>query len=280
MSYRHILLALDPAHDPDRLLSRMQQVLHPQNHSLTLISVLPPLSPAEEWATKREWLDRIDTLCRDARVTVQEVRVECGEVAEQLRLAVDELQADVLVLGQHPHVAWLPPLLQQLLPLAGCDVLVLDPARDPWQQPPRLQLAVNLDESGFSLLQRALVVAQQWQAVPEVLHCVSPLDHARMALDLECEQAPWLDEAEARAEHQLADWMARLPPPIPRWQVLVGDPGTQLVRAQQHVGSDLLLLGDRGARQHWVQQHALPVVRHGGADILILHSEGERPVLE
>lgn len=272
MSYRHILLALDPANDPGALLSRLQQLLHPQTHSLTLISVLPALSPAEEWATKRDWLDRIDTWCRAAKVTVQEVRVECGEVAETLRLAVDELQADLLVLGQHPHVAWSPPLLHQLLPLTGCDVLVLDPARTPWRQPPRLQLAVSLDDSGFSLLQRALVVAQQWQAVPEVLHCVSPLDHARVALDLEQEQAAWLDEAVARAEHQLAGWMARLPPPIPRWQVLVGEPGTQLVRAQQHVGSDLLMIGDRSARQHWVQQHALPVVHHGGADVLILYT--------
>ena len=277
MSYRHVLLALDPQHDPGLLLPRVQQLLHTSAHTLTLISVLPPLTPAAEWAAKRDWLDQIEGICSSVQVAVHEVRVESGEVAEQLRLAVEELQADVLVLGHHPRMGGLPPLLGRLLPLTGCDVLVLDPQHDPWRQPPRMQVAVSLDVAGFALLQRALQVAHQWHAVPEVLHCVSPLAQARLAIELEGAADPWLNEAVARAEHQLADWMARLPAPVPRWQVLVGEPGVQLLRAQQHVGSDLLLLGDHSLHAHLLQQHALPVLQQGCADLLILHAGPPTP---
>lgn len=273
MSYRHILVAMDPAQDPKVLLQRVRQIPHPVTPALTLISVLPDLSAEEEWEVKRDWLDRIEAVRTALAMSVHEVRVESGDIGEQLRLAVDEMQADLLILGRHHHaINWMPSLVDRIVPLTQCDVLLLNPRFGPWSNPPRMQVAVSLDAAGFALIQRAQQIAAAWHSVPEVLHCVSPLANARLALDLESGEEPWLADAVAQAEHQLAGWIARLPSPVPRWQVLVGEPSRQLLHAQQQANSDLLLLGDRSMHYHLLQQHALPGLQHHvHADLLILH---------
>ncbi len=273
MDYRQLLVSVDLQHDVSYLLQRASKLAQLMAARLHVLSVLPLDEPFSGLAgsesllrLKQESLDYLTRQVATLPCQLGECRVESGSVAAAIQRTLAQLHCDLLILGAQQHAGFTAGLVGELavLPHHHHDVLVLDGNRPFWSQPLTFQLFLPLNEEGKGLLVRADRVTR---ALDAKLAVVSVLETPVGQTE---QQA---DAALSQAEHQLADWLVRLPHPPQSWQVVRGDLGLLLAQARASVQSQLLIVGaGRTQAAHLIMgSHVPALLQQAHGDLLILH---------
>ena len=126
----------------------------------------------------------------------------------------------------------------------------------------------ELNEVGLGLLHRGEALSRRLGAELTVLHVLSDTLEG-----VEKPDAALLEGEHQRAEHQLADWLARLPRAPRRWLVARGDVRELLHQALLSTQHHLLIVG-AGKSEHpqlSMGSHLHALLQQHGGDLLILH---------
>lgn len=279
MRYDQILVAVDLTRDISRLLQRAGKLAQRLGARLHLLAVLPLdeshsglVGDPKLLRLKQESLEFINRQIVGLPCPLGECRIESGPVAEQILRTMQELACDLLIMGQHHEESLLlelrAPLVNSLLPRHRHDLLLLDSDRPFWGQPLKFQLALELNEVGLGLLHRAEALSRRLGAELTALHVQGEALEGAGTPDAEI-----IESERQRAEHQLADWLARLPRAPRRWQVVRGDVRELLRQALLSTQHHLLIVG-AGKSEHpqlSMGSHLHALLQQHGGDLLILH---------
>lgn len=280
MRYQQLLLAVDLQHEASHLIQRAAKLAHRMNAELTLLSVIPvadekAVTESELWHLKRHSLDYLTRITSALPCHIRRYQVEAGEVMEQIHFALRELQPDLLILGHRQANGllghWRTSLAERLPPSTRYDVLILDDDSPFWSAPLHFTLALTLHPSGQTRLHRAATFANWLEAALTVIHVLEPVAEAQLAIELEQESQHWLESRKSRAEHQLADWMAHLAGPLPRWEVLSGDAASLLSQHMKQSRDALLIVGSEDQEdEHWTSGYHLHALLQHKGDVLVM----------
>ena len=108
-----------------------------------------------------------------------------------------------------------------------------------------IMLAVDLTEESMPVAQRALNIASNNDAELHVVHVIEPLSLAYggdMPMDLSSIQ----DQIHEQAQAHLADFARSLDIPPERQHLIFGRPESEIQRASEAQGADLIVVGSHG----------------------------------
>ena len=268
MHYRQLLVCVDLKHEVSYLLqraSKLAQLIAARLHVLTVLPLdesFSGLAGSESLLRlKQESLEYLSRQVATLPCQLGECCVESGSVAAAIQRSLEQLHCDLLILGTQQDAG----LARELagLPHHSHDVLVLDGNRPFWIEPLTFQLFLPLNEQGKGLLARADRITR---ALGAKLAVVSVLETPVGETEQQADAAQW------QAEHQLADWLVRLPHPPQSWQVVRGDVSLLLAQARASVQSQLLIVGaGRTQAAHLtLGSHVPALLQQTQGDLLIL----------
>ena len=185
-----------------------------------------------------------------------EVEVRVGQPTEQLAAAAREHAADVLVVGRHGEHegVWrqLGSTAERLVRSSPAPVLLAPGLHD--HRPSRILVAIDDSDSTPRVMSAAAVLAERFSAHVTALHVVSSavLSHvlSMAAATGEDDMSPQDVQAEFRLDTDR--WIQGLiEAGVPRLhadsEVAFGNPGQEILAAAERLGSNLIVVGSRGA---------------------------------
>jgi nucleotide-binding universal stress UspA family protein len=207
-----------------------------------------------------------------------EVVIEPGRAPELLDRVVKEGFAELVVVGRGERHGANERLLGSNAERVArlCDSTVLVVGRAPKARYRRPLVAADFSAMSERALEWALRVAQPAGGV-DVVHA---FDAPWVPLLRETGWTPndldaYLDETEARAQDQLADWSARLPDVgvEVRCHLRVGDPRRIIRQEAEEIGADLIVMGTHGRAgitRLLIGSVAESLVRTAACDVLVV----------
>ncbi|MDD3762303.1 MAG: universal stress protein [Nevskiales bacterium] len=137
--YRHLLAAIALDEHGERILLRAKELAQQFDARLSAIHVVEyiPLETGEalmaappDLATQLQDQAhaRLDALCSQCQVTLDQLRVVSGSVASETHRTAAEIGADLIVVGHHPRhglAALFSHIEEDIVQRAHCDVLAL-----------------------------------------------------------------------------------------------------------------------------------------------------------
>jgi len=148
MAYRHILVAVAPLEDGEILLGRAQSLAQKLGARLSVLHVTEVVLPVNAFGAgaltggaddlsvvnqveMTETLlqaaqKRIAMLCEKCGITGADISVRVGGHAAEIIAGAEELGADLIVVGHHPHHGWsalFSHTEESVVHRSSCDVL-------------------------------------------------------------------------------------------------------------------------------------------------------------
>jgi nucleotide-binding universal stress UspA family protein len=238
MAIKHILVAHDLRSTADLALRRAAQLARQHNAQLTLLHVSEPAQPDAERERAEQLLD--NSLSRFAPIGSQ-LRLLRGRAAEVILNQIDELQADLLVLGAHHqrHDLFSGTTLDRIA--QGCHIPLLLASIDDDQPYQRALAALN-----FSLCAcAAFAYAYRLLPAQAALHALHVLETPRGNA---AEVAELLSTQRLLFEQLVLDETRNLPAAGPALSHVI-EPGVMPGALQSLINSyqpQLLVLGCHG----------------------------------
>ncbi|HLR18037.1 MAG TPA: universal stress protein [Alcanivoracaceae bacterium] len=138
-TYQTLLVAIDGSDDSALVLQRALSVAHGQGERLHVLHVIEPLAlaygadvPIDVTDLQNNLIDqardRINKMIAELPIPAEQVYVELGAIEKTIHVKVEELNADVVVMGSHMRGGWgmlLGSTARGVLPGSKCDVLAV-----------------------------------------------------------------------------------------------------------------------------------------------------------
>lgn len=235
------------------------------------------IDSVEEGATTR--LEQLRSLLGSAQVDI-DVRV--GRPTDQLASAAREYAADLMVVGRHGERegVWrhLGSTAERLVRVSPAPVLLAPGLHD--RRPSRILVAIDDSDATPRVMAAASTLADRFGAHVTALHVVSS---AVLSHVLSMAAASGQDEmtpAEVQDEFRLDTdrWIqglidAGVPPLHADSEVAFGTSGQEILSAAERLGSDLIVIGSRGAgavRRTLLGSTVSAVVREAACPVFVV----------
>lgn len=209
------------------------------------------IESAREGATTR--LEQLRSLLAGARADT-EVRV--GHPTDELAAVARERVADLIVVGRHGERegVWrrLGSTAERLVRSSPVPVLLAPGLHD--HRPNRILVAIDDSDTTPRVMAAASVVAERFGARVTALHVVSSAVLSHVLSMAAAGGEPEMSPQEVQEEFRLDTdrWIQGLiEAGVPRLnadsEVAFGNPGQEILAASERLGSDLIVIGSRGA---------------------------------
>jgi nucleotide-binding universal stress UspA family protein len=295
IAIRRILCPIDFSETADRAAAEASRMARWYRADVHALHVLPLMT--EAWAAgfpvdphthePRVPVDlraHLEGRLQDARasgVIVEAHLREGGAAAEILRYA-DESAADLIVMGTHGRGGLgrlvLGSVAESVLRRSPCPVLTVGHATAPaaGDGPPfrRIVCAADFEPSFEPTLALALSLAAESGAELTLVHAVEPFFQDVFAAHTHVSVEDYARFLRTQLEARLAEAIPRevLDWCQPRYDVRIGVPAAEIVRAARERGADLIVMGlhdGRGAVDRWLfGSTTQEVLRHAECPVL------------
>jgi len=109
----------------------------------------------------------------------------------------------------------------------------------------RIMLAVDLTEESNRVAQRALALANAWNAELLLVHVIEPLSLAYGG-DIPMDLSSVQEQIHEQAKSHLAEFAATLNVPVDHQFLIFGRPESEIQRAAEANGADVIVVGSHG----------------------------------